>query len=261
MNSAKVYQDEIPLIRPEGNYKAQICICYFPLFSHYQDRVVFLHPQERKYYNTLKYEKRIKSYLIGRYAAKKAVSNFTQVEDLTTILIQPGIFTQPIVLYESKLKQTIQVSITHCDDFGAALAFPEAHPMGIDLERIDSSRQAAIEREITEAERERIQSLPLSYEAALTLLWTAKEALSKVLKTGLMTPFKVFELQKIEYHPKFTISYYTNFAQYKTISFTIGDYMCSIVYPLKTEMTIDIQGLQNTFLNIETHRLVSGESE
>ena len=43
------------------------------------------------------------------------------------------------------------------------------------------------------------------------------------------------------------ISYYNNFAQYKVMSFTISNYMCSMVYPMKTKVYFDIQACKANF--------------
>lgn len=247
MNNQPIYVEELLLPRPNESFKAGLCLCEYSIFANFEDVVAFLHPQERKYYEKLKFEKRIKSYLIGRLTAKKAIAAYIGEKDLTKILIQPGIFTQPIVTYNEQ--QNIQVSISHSDDFGAAVAFPEAHPMGIDIEKIHREQNEAIEREVTESEIKLIKGLPFSYETMLTLLWTAKEALSKVLKTGLMTPFKIYEVEKIENHQDYLLSFYKNFAQYKTVSFLIGNHVCSIVYPMKTELNIDIRAINGSLIH------------
>ena len=249
MINQPIYVEELTLRRPNETFKAGFCLCEFSKFPNYEEIVAFLHPQERKYYEKLKFEKRIKSYLVGRLTAKKAIAVLVGEVDLTKILIQSGIFTQPIATY--KEKQNIQVSISHSDDFGAAVAFPEAHPMGIDIEKIHREQNEAIEREVTESEIKLIKGLPFSYETMLTFLWTAKEALSKVLKTGLMTPFKIYEVEKIENHQDYLLSFYKNFAQYKTVSFLIGNNVCSIVYPMKTELRIDIRAINETFKHLQ----------
>lgn len=245
MLNRNIYLEELILTRPEKVFKANCCFCYYPLWEHYQEIIKYLHPDERKYYETLKFEKRIRSYLIGRLTAKQAVAALTGETDLTRISIQSGIFTQPIVNLVDN--QNIKVSITHCDDFGAAVAFPEAHPLGIDLEKIYRDKTEVLERQMTQTEKELIQKQPYSYETMLTLLWTAKEALSKVLKTGLMTPFRIYEIEKIEIMDNHLLSFYRNFAQYKTVSFHIGNYLCSIVHPLKTDMSLNIESLQRNF--------------
>ncbi|TWH49315.1 4'-phosphopantetheinyl transferase superfamily protein [Sporomusa sp. KB1] len=247
MPNSSVYIGKLDLIREENIFKATLCCCFFSCKTDYGEIISHLHTQERNYYNTLKFEKRIRSYLIGRFVAKQAIAALTGEDKLTQIVIQSGVFTQPIVISN---KQNIQVSITHCEDYGAALAFPEAHPMGIDLEKIDSSQNGVLAGQFTEFETTRIIPLVTPYETGLTLLWTAKEALSKVLKTGLMTPFEVFEISRIDLCNNFTMCYYKNFAQYKAISFTIGNYMCSIVYPIKTELYVDIQSLRDYYANV-----------
>lgn len=244
MQKRDLFITELDLIRIEASFKATLCICFFRSMADYQEIIQYLHAQERNYYNTLKLEKRIRSYLMGRFAAKQAVAALISEGNLKNIFIKPGIFSQPIIVSNM---QNIQVSITHCDDFGAALAFPEVHPMGIDLERICPNQSNALKRQITVEEEEKISSLPFSYETGLTLLWTVKEALSKVLKTGLTTPFKVFEISKAEPHDEYIICYYKNFGQYKAISFTIGSYICSIIYPTKTKIYLDTHSINEKF--------------
>jgi 4'-phosphopantetheinyl transferase len=240
-----IYVKKLNLIRPNESFDAGLCLCEFSMITNYEEIVCFLHQDEQKYYETLKFERRIKSYLLGRLAAKNAIASMVGDYHTAKILIHAGIFNQPIATLEDK--KNIQVSISHCDDFGAAIAFPEAHPMGIDIEKINIEQNEVIERETTESEIKLIKNLPFSYAKMLTFLWTVKEALSKVLKTGLMTPFKIYEIDKIEIQHDYMLCFYKNFAQYKAISFTIGDYVCSITYPIKTDLNIDILSINKTF--------------
>jgi 4'-phosphopantetheinyl transferase len=244
LKRSHVYIDKLDLVRAEGRFKACVCYCYLSEKIDYERVLPYLHEQERHYYNTLKFEKRLRSYLIGRFAAKQAVSTLNGKENLANIVIESGIFNQPIVVSNG---QNIHVSITHSGDLGAALAFPEAHPMGIDLENINCQQREALEGQVTEWEKKMIVSLPMEYDAGITLLWTAKEALSKLLKTGLMTPFDVFAISKIELYDHCTMCYYKNFPQYKAVCFTINNYMCSITYPLKTELRFDPYTLKLNF--------------
>ncbi|MEW9701801.1 4'-phosphopantetheinyl transferase superfamily protein [Paenibacillus sp. SI8] len=241
--------NEILLTRPEHIYKASICCCYVKNMAEFERIIPYLHIEERNYFDTLKFEKRIRSFLLGRFAAKQAVAALTGEEKLEYIHIQAGIFDQPIL---SSTTRNTQVSITHCNDYGAAIAFPEAHPMGIDFEKIDDKKRSAFESQITLAEKENINALPISLDTALTLLWSAKEALSKVLKTGLTTSFKVFEVSKIELYDDHFICFYKNFKQYKAIAFTVGSHICAIACPLKTEMNLDICSFKGKFTSIES---------
>ncbi|SFM32007.1 4'-phosphopantetheinyl transferase family protein [Pelosinus propionicus] len=241
MNKSRVKLD---LIRAEGSYKAYLCCCYLSEKNDYEKVLSYLHEQEYHYYNTLKFEKRMRSYLIGRFAAKQAISALNGEKNLSDIIIGSGIFNQPIVVSN---KQNIKVSITHSGNLGAALAFPEAHPMGIDLEIINSQQREALEGQVTEWEKQQIISLPFAYDAGLTLLWTAKEALSKVMKTGLMTPFHVFSIANMERSKHFIMCYFEHFPQYKALCFPAGKYMCAIVYPLKTELGFNLYELVQYF--------------
>lgn len=71
----------------------------------------------------------------------------------------------------------------------------------------------------------------------LTILWTAKEALSKVLKTGLTMDMKLFEINQLEerdiYRGSFTI-----FTQYQFLSFIIEDTVFTIVTPKKGNLHV-----------------------
>lgn len=248
MQTPCIYINKLEAIRPDNKFKVTLCFCHFSSKKVYDGVIEHLHIQERTYYHTLKFDRRIRSYLLGRFVAKQAVSALTGEKRLTNIHIQSGIFTQPIVVSDQK---NIQVSITHCDDFGAAIAFPEAHPMGIDIEKCDPNKIDAFTSQMTQAEVKLLHSLKFSDETGCTLLWTAKEALSKILKTGLMTPFEVFEISKVEITNDSILCYYKNFAQYKVTAFRVADYICSIAYPLKTKLSFDSKMLKEKFSFIE----------
>ena len=235
----KTYVDELLMHMPDKDFKSGICICTSNDPFPYHELVKLLHPQEMGYYDSLAFEKRKKSYLIGRYAAKHAIAALAGDKcNLHAMVIQQGVFNQPVATlgYE----QNIQVSISHCDDLGAALAFPEAHPMGIDIEKVQADKCRVMESQMTQAEKNMITHASCSYDRLLTLLWTAKEALSKILRTGLTTPFHVFEIDKIESKSDHSICFFENFGQYKAISFDVGVYVCSLVIPDRTEISIDI---------------------
>lgn len=250
--ATRAYTEAVILKRPEGNLKAAICFFRLPVSFPLDEIEKVLHPREAAYYNTLKFEKRKRSYLIGRYAAKQAIGAVVQEKDLRKILIEQGIFNQPVVSCEDK--HNIQVSITHCDELGAAIAFREVHPMGIDLQGINTNKREVMESQATEDEKEIVTKLSRPYDTLLTVLWTAKEALSKVLKTGMMTPFTIYEVSTVEIQDDCLIGYFRNFAQYKTLSFEIDHHVCSIVFPEKTEIAIDLLALKEQIHSGSPHR-------
>ena len=55
--------------------------------------------QEAAYFATLRHEIRQSSYLLGRYAAKLALSELFSEPDLQAIEVVRGVFEQPILQY------------------------------------------------------------------------------------------------------------------------------------------------------------------
>ncbi|KFM95265.1 hypothetical protein D0U04_30250 [Bacillus clarus] len=231
------FTSELVLKQKNKTYKTNVCICYSSSINQYLETVKYLHPNEMAYFLTLKFEKRVESYLAGRYAAKKALSVFIKDQGLDEILITPGIFNQPIVVHSSV--RNGQVSISHCDSLGVAIAFSEETPMGIDIERISIDNKDILEAQMTVGEKRLTKLLSYPDETIYTILWTAKESLSKILKTGLTTPLEIYEINKIEIHNGVVYSYYQNFSQYCTASIIFGQYINSITYPKGTDLSLE----------------------
>ena len=238
----KTCVEEMELLSESILYRASVCYCYIPILQSVKKLSEFLHKKEKNYYDNLMHDRRKKSYLLGRYSAKRAISYLFGEDNLQEILIQPGVFSQPINSYSKG--RDIQVSITHSGDFGAAVAFPEALPMGIDMEKIDPGKRDVMESQMTEAEKGLIRNLSRLDEKMLTLLWSTKESLSKVLKTGLTTPFYIYEIDGIKRRHNCFITYFKNFGQYKALSFTLGEYMCSISYPKSFDLNLNVEFLK-----------------
>ncbi len=241
----KQYVGGCTLQRAQEAFRAHFCFCQFPSLPKYGDIELFLHFDELEYFKTLKYPKRQKSYLLGRYCAKSAVSSYTSEKNLARIVLKEGVFRQPLIYYAHE--PNIQVSITHCEDFGAAVAFPELHPLSIDIEKVRPEKKGVIESQLTEDEKRIKNELSCSDATFLTIFWSAKEALSKILKCGLMTPFHVFELNRFEKRSDCVIGFYKNFAQYKSISFEVSPYICTLTCPKKTEIDLDLEAIRKLF--------------
>ena len=239
------YANTCILKRAGGGAMASLGIVSVPFLHDFQMMSDILHHEEVAYFQTLRFDKRRESYLIGRYAAKQALAALTKENDLRKIVIQPGIFSQPIVTHS--YSNNIQVSITHCDEIAAGVAFPEAHPMGIDIEKVNADKRNVLEGQMTQAEKIMILNHSCSYDRMLAVLWTAKEALSKTLKTGLTAPLSIFELNRLESKHDHIISLFKNFGQYKAVSFNLRSFVCSLVYPKNSEITIDMEAIQCVF--------------
>lgn len=184
--------------RTEVTYEGGICLCRSRSMPSEHLVRSLLCTEEQSYFDRLCFEKRKLSYLLGRYTAKRAVSFLTH-EDVKDINIGYGVFNNPIINSSGK-GQRLEVSISHSDEVCAAIAFPSAHPMGVDVERIVPDTAAIIEGELTAIEMDLVRKCSKFTEQAvsLTTAWTIKESLSKVLKTGLMTPFALYEISRMD---------------------------------------------------------------
>ncbi|TCN57658.1 4'-phosphopantetheinyl transferase [Flavobacterium circumlabens] len=235
---------KIELRRNGKNFEAGYCFIKGELNSllKYHD---LLSNSEQSYYDELKFERRKASYLLGRITAKNAVCELSQA-DIKSVSIEFGIFHFPVV--KKHPAQNIQVSISHCGDIGIALAFPEEHPMGIDIEKISFDKVSTMKTTMSLNEIELIDLHPdLTLATGCTIIWTAKESLAKIFRTGLTIDFKVLEIDSIEKIKSCYVSHFRNVSQYKAISFHLNEYICSLVIPKKT--TIDLDFFLKIFTN------------
>lgn len=220
-------------------YKIGFCISNkdFSLLEIEQD--TFLYQNEKDYYATLRFPKRQQSYLIGRYCAKQAIRYCLNEININQFNIKNGIFQQPVV----QGAENVQVSISHAEDFGVAIAFSETCPMGIDIEVV--SKHTEILAHLTMKEQQLANKLFISEDAQLILLWSIKEALSKTIKCGLMIPFELLEILSITQQENRMFSYFKNFHQYQALSFFVANKVCSIVYPKDALLDFDVKVIQD----------------
>jgi phosphopantetheinyl transferase len=233
----------IELTRSDSQYSASFSIIESPLPGLIA-YLPLLHEVERNYYDTLKADMRRSSYLLGRLAAKTALSVITgsDTAQMASFYIDFGVFKFPVV--KSFPHQNRQVSISHCQNIGIALAFPEEHPLGIDIEKIDPDKMAVLEGFITPKDNEQFAGIGLNTLVGYTLMWTVKESLSKIIRTGLTMDPGIMEVKSFERVGEFYISTFSHWPQYKSISFQCGEYVCSVTLPRKTTPALDrlVQG-------------------
>ncbi|MCO1604465.1 4'-phosphopantetheinyl transferase family protein [Desulfosporosinus nitroreducens] len=206
-----------------------------------------LHPDEMAYFNTLKYERRQKSYLMGRYACKKVLSIYLNEPNLTAIEIAQGIFGQPTVRYFTR--EMPGISLSHDNSFAVAIAFPDTYSMAVDIETADEEKVEIMKLQLTVAEIEFSKSGILSEPLLCTLFWTAKEALSKLIKCGLTIGFTLLEskIQEKEFDKGFHITF-KNFSQYQAQAWVVGNRVFTVAYPLKTEIDLTYEHIYKKLL-------------
>lgn len=195
----------------------------------------FLHPDELDIFSAFKAERRQISYLLGRYTAKSALGKCIGpgFEASRTVIVS-GIFNQPVV--QCHALRPLGVSISHSDRLVCSLAYPEEHPMAIDVEEIDEARTKVMLTQIGSDERALAQSVCPSIDIAATVVWTAKEALSKALRCGMTCPYELLEICGLEVCEGGYTGRFKNFGQYKFQSWRRCDSVITIVLPKKTEM-------------------------
>ena len=75
-----------------------------------------------------------------------------------------------------------------------------------------------------------------STDLAATVVWTAKEALSKALRCGMTCPYELLEICGLEQRDGFFLGRFKNFGQYQFQSWQRGNTVVTIVLPKKTEL-------------------------
>ncbi|HEV8540772.1 MAG TPA: 4'-phosphopantetheinyl transferase superfamily protein [Verrucomicrobiae bacterium] len=195
----------------------------------------FLGPAERAYLETLQFPLRRNHYLLGRYAAKQALRACLKTPDILEVEVLKGVFEQPVVL--TPLKVTAEISIAHSKGVGVAVACRAGHPIGIDVEWLDNGKAEFLASCLSAQEEKLVAQSAQSAPATRYLIWTIKEALSKALRCGLMTPFEILEISTLlGLSPKSWTAQFRNFAQYKAHSWLIDRYFLSLVIPKNTEV-------------------------
>ena len=74
-----------------------------------------------------------------------------------------------------------------------------------------------------------------------TMIWTAKEALSKILRCGMTCPFELLAVKELNADCGIFGGQFENFAQYKFQTWVMGETVLSIVLPRNSTMIIDME--------------------
>ncbi|NLP13741.1 MAG: 4'-phosphopantetheinyl transferase superfamily protein [Clostridium sp.] len=153
-----------------------------------------LSDKELQYLLGLKNKKNYIQWISGRYAVKSAFFKYKYEEqsvmDLKCVDVLRGEDSAPYILQHPD----ICVSITH--SFPYCIGVVSNRKIGIDIEKVFNPKDALIKRYFSEGEREHLESLlgTEEYSKKATILWTRKEAVSKVLKLGMNMDFKTVDV-------------------------------------------------------------------
>lgn len=213
-----------------------ICLCQLEEYDTEADYSFLLNTWEREYYSKLHYERKRKSYILGRYAAKTAVKTALNIESLTEIEIRNGIFDQPLIRCDKN--EDLIVSISHSDNTGIAVVFPDSLSVGIDIEKINPDKYQLLENMMKGSERNCLGPESVNIKT-LTMLWAVKEALSKCIKTGLTLSMDFFETKNHLQADGYFKGEFVHFIQYQYLAVEINDHIAALVYPVKSVLTTE----------------------
>jgi len=198
-----------------------------------------LHPEELKYFHSLSALKRKKDYLMGRYAAKRALQSLSPTSSAPGIHIRPGVFQQPVVIGPGC--DELSACITHSGTFAAAIAFPTGHPLGIDIEWHDDAVLETLKQHVDPHELPPTVLCASEAERYIRV-WTVKESLSKILQCGLTTPFSVLKLRADPISEGRAWSgEFENFSQYRFISLSSPTLSFALVHPRRTKVVLPLE--------------------
>lgn len=153
-----------------------------------------LSERERAFFETLRFPKRRTEWLGGRLALKQLVAAACCVADLTQIEVLPQESGKPVLLVGGK-PANLSFSITHSGGYAVAAVSKQEDFLGIDLEKIEHRIDAWANDFFHPSE------LISRTDVFLTALWTQKEALVKLLGTGLS--LNSYDVRCIDGKPQF----------------------------------------------------------
>ena len=220
---------------------------------------LMLSAAELAQYAHLHFAQKRQAFMLGRLAAKSALGAMLEESAWPNISIRAGVFGQPLLTHPRALG--VDVTVSHSNGMAVAVAFPADWPVGIDLETIASNALATVLAALDASPEEQawLAAEPISRPAgseqseggprpegwgALTscgLLWTAREALGKALKTGLSSPLGVlslcdFKRVDADSNVKPWTGGYVNFPQFRWLAQAFGERMLTLCLPREIEL-------------------------
>ncbi|CAN7272719.1 4'-phosphopantetheinyl transferase family protein [Rossellomorea sp. LjRoot5] len=185
-----------------------------------------LDPRETEDLNKIYRVKRRRDYLIGRYLAKVSIAKYLKNIELNQIIVYRGLANQPILSLPSHHTHN-QVSIAHSNGYGVTVAYKEDILLGVDVELIDHSKSHFFGEYLEGLNH----NLPFSNNIVGLLIFTAKEALVKSIKLGLIFPIHLLRVKDIiMIDNSYFVIKFENFDKFKVICIKIYDVIISIAY-------------------------------
>jgi malonyl CoA-acyl carrier protein transacylase/4'-phosphopantetheinyl transferase EntD len=198
-----------------------------------------LHAVERAMLDRFQFEPRRDAFAIGRACAKAALRELLGRADVSDVCVRRGELGQPVVDGVSG----VGVSISHRGGYGAAIAYEETCPLGVDLEIVPRAGDARAP-ELTANERDACAYLG-DEVMARTVLFSAKEALSKVLRVGLAVSPDWLEVERVERDGAVAACTFKHLAPLRATCIRIDDVVLSVAHPRSVRVGLDVDALRS----------------
>ena len=197
-----------------------------------------LSASELEHLGSLQFSAKKQSFLLGRLAAKSAIGGLLAEPEPRCIEIMSGIFGQPLIQHPRA--GALDVSLSHSHGLAVALAFPREVPMGVDLETVAAISAVTIlgELALSAPEQAWLAADAGDVSTACAVLWTAREALGKLLKNGLQCPLGILALGEIQAAGAGTwVGRYLNFPGCRCLLQAIDGRVLSLALPNEVELS------------------------
>lgn len=154
----------------------------------------FLSDVERQHFTTLRMPKRQRDWLVGRWTAKRLIQSYVEqnlgfTASLHSISIHNAADGAPFVRVataEHRAVESLGLTISHSAGHGfCAISSAPIIAVGADIEFIERRSPHFVADYFTDSEEDQLPQSGNARDAAVTTIWSAKEAVLKALRLGL----------------------------------------------------------------------------
>lgn len=156
----------------------------------------WLTPGELGRYGGFRFEKRRRDWLVGRWAAKRALLGISGLpdRDIRRFEIASAPDGAPLPRLDGR-SCNMRLSLSHSNDRAFSVVSKDALALGCDIELVEPRSAGFVETWFTASERERVRRAdPLLRDVLVTMIWSVKESTLKALRTGLQADTRSVEV-------------------------------------------------------------------
>ena len=194
-----------------------------------------LSEEEKSYLKRVNSIKRAKEYYLGRFWSKKAIQEYTGVDEteFPKIAIVKNVFGFPVL---KNNPEGIEVSIAHQNDYVGAIVHPNQIMMGLDIENYVEIRPSITL--VADEDEKKLKPPDMDEKMFCTILWTCKEAIGKCLKVGIGTGISQFKVSNIEVVDGVFYISFSKYPQMSAICKQWKDSIYAFAYPKKLHIKL-----------------------